>query len=99
MRRVRLVLGRYKSFMLTYDVFKLLYINGIFTSVFVRRFECTSAEVVKGSVYTLLKNDTDVFYFSDKSGNVHYYHPRYQKWYRNLDDKQKKIFFPWLVSV
>lgn len=40
---------------------------------------------------------TNVYCISDPKGNWYYYHPKWRKWYKNLDDKHLRLYFNWLI--
>lgn len=81
-----------------YSVFMLFYKRGqnCFDMVYVTEYTCSGVDVVKGVVssYPELVN---VYCVSDGKGNFYYYHPKWRKWYKNLDDKHLRLYFSWLI--
>ena len=88
-----------KTSVYPFDFFVLQYNDGAFECVNITCGNFSGLSIAK--IYALTSfdfSDVDVPVIMDAKSVMHYYHPVYKTWYKNLKDCQLRLFFPWLVS-
>lgn len=80
-----------------FRLYKLYYRFG-FKTVFVCDLFCSGIDIAKYSAsYKMRRPEVDIPVLHDSSGNIYYYHPKFHKWYKNLDTEQLEKYFNWLI--
>ena len=88
-----------KTSIYPFDFFVLQYNDGEFECVQATCDNFSSIAIAKEYALTLFDgSELDVPVVMDSRSILHYYHPKYKTWYKNLKDVQLRIMFPWLVS-
>ena len=82
-----------------YNVSKLIKTFFGYRCVFVDTLRCSDVSVAKNvalSKFDDLRNTVPVVV--DRFGCHYYFHSKYRKWYKNLDENQLKKYFNWLSA-
>lgn len=67
--------------------------------VYVDSIRCGDVSVAKNVALSKFENlKTNVPVVIDRHGSYHYYHPKFRKWYKDLDEKQLDKYFNWLSA-
>ena len=82
-----------------YNVSKLVKTFFGYRTVSVDFIRCSDICVAKNIALSKFKNLRNVVpVVIDRYGTYYYFHPKYRKWYKNLDKNQLNKYFNWLSA-